>query len=253
MALIKTDKEIAILREGGKRLARIMDAVCQAAVVGITTLELDRLAEKLVRDGGDAPALLGYKPKGSRIPYPATICISVNDEIVHGIPSSRVLKDGDIVGLDMVIKHEGLFTDMARTIEVGTVDAKSRDLIETTRRALAAGIKEVRAGGRMGDVSFAIEAIANEKGYGVVRELGGHGVGNEIHEMPYVPNFGKRGKGDVLMVGMVFAIEPMFTAGSPEIVLASDEYTYKTRDGKRSAHFEHTVLVTDTGCEILTV
>lgn len=252
MALIKTAKEISILREGGKRLARIMDAVCQATVVGITTLELDRLAEKLVRDGGDTPALLGYQPKGSRIPYPATICISVNDEIVHGIPSSRLLKDGDIVGLDLVIEHEGLFTDMARTVEVGNVDAKSHDLVETTRKALAAGIKEVRAGAHIGDVSAAIEKVANEKGYGVVRELGGHGVGNEIHEMPYVPNFGKRGKGEVLKAGMVFAIEPMFTAGSPEIVLASDEYTYKTRDGKRSAHFEHTVVVTENGAEILT-
>ena len=253
MAVIKTPEEIEILREGGKRLARIMDAVCAAAVPGVTTLELDRLAEKLVREGGDTPALLGYQPRGSRIPYPATICISVNDEIVHGIPSSRVLKDGDIVGLDLVIEHGGMFTDMARTVEIGKVDAKAHDLVETTGKALAAGIAEVRAGARMGDVSAAIEAVANKKGYGVVRELGGHGVGNEIHETPYVPNFGKRGKGEVLKAGMVFAIEPMFTAGSPEIVLAGDEYTYKTRDGKRSAHFEHTVLVTDKGAEILTL
>ncbi len=252
MALIKTAAEIEILREGGKRLAMVVDEVAAAAKPGVTTHELDMLAEKLTRAGGDRPALIGYQPAGSKTPYPATICISVNDEIVHGIPGPRVLKEGDIVGLDLVIEHRGLFVDMAKTVAVGKIDAKSRELIETTKKALNAGISAVMAGARIGDISAAIEAVANTEGYGVVRELGGHGVGNAIHESPHVPNFGKAGKGELLKAGMVFAIEPMFNAGSPEVVLGSDGYTYKTRDGLRSAHFEHTIVVTESGAEILT-
>lgn len=250
--LIKTPEEIVILREGGKHLVEVMRRVCSAVAPGITTLALDQLAEKLIREEGDVPALIGYRPHGSRTPYPATICTSVDDEIVHGIPSSRILKEGDIVGLDIVLAHKGLFVDMAMTVPVGSIDAKPKELINTTRRALAAGIAEVRAGARMGDVSAAIEEVANAKGYGVVRELCGHGVGHSVHEAPYVPNFGKKGKGEKLVVGMVFAIEPMFNAGGSDIVLASDGYTYKTRDGSRSAHFEHTIVVTEEGSEVLT-
>ena len=252
MSLLKTPKEIEILREGGRRLAAVLHEVVAAVRPCVTELELDALAEKLIRDGGDTPAFKNYKPGGAKIAFPATLCVSVNDAIVHGIPTDRPLEEGDIVGLDLGLIHKGLYTDMAETVCVGKVSKEDALLVQTTREALAAGIKAARAGGHMGDISVAIEAFALKQGYGVVRELGGHGVGHELHEEPNVPNYGKAGEGPELKVGMVLALEPMFNRGGDEIKLGQDKFTYKTKDGSKSAHFEKTIVITKKGCEVIT-
>jgi methionyl aminopeptidase len=251
---IKTPKDIEILREGGKRHAFILNEVARAVKPGISTLELENLAMKLVAEGGDKAAFLGYKPYGAKRPYPAGLCVSINDEVVHGIPNeeTKILKEGDIVSLDLGLVHKGLITDMAVTVPVGDIDANSKKLLEITEKALFAGIKAVKGGGMTGDIGFAIEAFALKAKYGVVRELAGHGVGYSVHEDPYVPNYGSKGEGDELIPGMVIAIEPMFNLGGDEVSLDRDGYTYRTKDGSRSAHFERTILVTEKGAEILT-
>ncbi|QQR49887.1 type I methionyl aminopeptidase [Candidatus Nomurabacteria bacterium] len=252
MVIIKTDKEIAILREGGKRLAWILDMVAKKIVPGITTGELDSYAKLLIHEGGDTAAFLGYTPDGANYPYPAALCTSINDEVVHGIPTNRKLKKGDIVSIDLGLKHDGMFTDHARTIAVGKPTKQLQKLLSTTEEALMIGIQAARGGSTVGDVGAAIEAYVKPYGYGIVRELAGHGVGRAIHEDPYVPNFGKAGKGERLVPGMVIAIEPMLNLGSKEVVFEDDGYTVKTRDGKQSAHFEHTILITKGEPEILT-
>lgn len=254
MITIKTQEDIEKLREGGKRLFFILTEIAKEVKPGISTKKLDDLAYKLATENGDKPAFLNYSPYGSNKPYPASVCISINEEVVHGIPSeSRILKDGDIVSLDMGLIHEGLITDSAITVPVGKIDDRSKFLIETTKKALYAGIKKVKNGSRLGDVGSVIEEIGKKNGFGIVRELCGHGVGYKVHEDPYVPNYGQKGRGIKLKTGMVIAIEPMFNDGSECIKLDNDGYTYKTEDCGRSAHFEHTVLVTDNGSEILTV
>ncbi|TAJ15858.1 type I methionyl aminopeptidase [Patescibacteria group bacterium] len=252
--MIAQDNDIPYLREGGKRLARVLEAVGRATVPGVSTDTLNALAEKLIRDGGDKPSLVGYTPQGATRPYPATICISINEEVVHGIPNENptVIKEGDVVGLDCVLSHEGRFVDSAITVVAGNTDKDTQDLLDATKEALMAGIKMARSGNRVGDISAAIEAVGVRRGYGIVFELGGHGVGNSVHEGPYIPNVGDTGKGDVLTEGMVIAIEPMFTEGTPFVKLLSDGYTFVTKDGSRSAHFEHSVLITDQDAEILT-
>lgn len=254
MAIFKTDNDIAILREAGRRLAVVLDAVIDAAMPGVRTADLNTLAEQRIRDGGDKPAFLGYTPVGAKRPFPATLCVSVNDAIVHGIPneSPYVLKSGDIVGLDLGLVHKGVFVDMARTIGVGEIDENAKRLLAATESALNAGVAAVRAGARMGDISSAIEQSALPTGFGIVRELGGHGVGRAVHEEPYVPNIGDKGTGPKLIEGMALCIEPMLNEGGRHIVLAPDGYTYKTKDHSRSAHFEHTILVTKGGAEIVT-
>ncbi len=253
MITIKTKEDIEKLREGGKRLAFILAELGKKVLPGVTTQSLDELAFKLAEEKGDKPAFLNYRPYGADKPYPASICISIDDEVVHGIPQeNRVLKEGEIVSIDMGLVHNGLITDSAVTFPVGSVDDKALILMETTKKALHAGIKKVREGQRLGDVGFAIESLAKEKGYGVVRELCGHGVGYKVHEDPYVPNYGEKGKGIKLKAGMVIAIEPMFNEGTESIKLDKDGYTYRTKDSGRSAHFEHTVVVTENGAEILT-
>jgi methionyl aminopeptidase len=255
MSLIKSGKEIGILREAGKRLAVMLQKVAEHALPGVSTAELNDLAWQLIIEAGDVPALLNYTPLGSSRPFPAVMCVSINDEIVHGIPNegNKVLCAGDIVGLDLTIQHNGLFIDMAVTVGVGNIDDEADKLLKETKSALMRGIKAVRPGGHIGDIGANIEVVAKRHGYGLVRELGGHGVGHAVHELPYIPNYGKRGRGDVLKQGMVIAIEPMFTLGSPRVLLDEDGYTYRTADRKRSAHFEHTVVVTQSGVEILTV
>jgi methionyl aminopeptidase len=249
--IIKTEKEIEILRSGGKRLAFVLNEVAKRVVPGISTKALDEYAERLIRDAGDEPAFLNYQPDGAHTPYPATLCTSVNDEIVHCIPKEdRILKEGDIVSIDLGLKHKGMFTDMAMTVPVGIVDADSKKLMDDTRKAMEAGIRAAQGGGYIGDIGEAIEKFVGKK-YGIVREMAGHGVGREIHEAPYVPNYGGRGKGDKLVPGMVIAIEPMLNLGTEKIIF-EDDYTVKTKDGKRSAHFEHTILITDGAPEILT-
>lgn len=249
-----TQKEIEILREGGRRLAIILDKVAKKAVVGVTLSELNDYAEQLIKEGGDKPAFLHYQPYGADYPYPASLCASVNDEIVHGISSDngRVLKEGDVVGLDLGLNHKGFFTDMAVTVWVGKIDDNAKKLIETTKKALDAGIEELRVDNRLGDFGFVVSQIAKSAGFGVVDELGGHGVGRKVHDEPFIPNIGKKGKGEKIKEGMVLALEPMFNEGTKRVVLSDDGYTFKTADGKRSAHFEHTVLVTKEGPEILT-
>lgn len=250
--IIKTPEQIEVIREGGKILAGILAKVAKKVKPGISTYELDKYAYDLIKEGGDIPAFLNYKPEGAPKPFPATICISVNNEIVHGIPKkSKILKEGDIVSLDLGLKHKGFFTDHAVTVPVGKISKKDEQLLEYTKSALEAGIWAAIGGATVGDVGHAIESFVNRK-YGIVRELAGHGVGVKIHEDPYVPNFGKAGKGQKLIPGMIIAIEPMLNVGSDYITTADDNWTIKTADGSRSAHFEHTILITEGEAEILT-
>lgn len=253
MIIIKTPEEIEKLREGGRRLATILHATAKKVKPGVSTRELDLYAEKLIREGGDKPAFLNYKPAGADRPYPASLCVSVNDEVVHGIPKrDKILAEGDIVSLDLGLNHEGLFTDMAITVPVGEASAASQKLLKTTREALEAGIFAARGGDTVGDIGYAIESFVRPQRYGIVEVLSGHGVGRAIHEDPYIPNFGKRGKGARLTPGMVVAIEPMLNNGTKNVVMDPDGYTIRTADGKRSAHFEHTILITDGEAEVLT-
>lgn len=252
MAKFKTTEEIALLRESGRRLGAVLRALREAIKPGITTKSLDEIAVRLIRAGGDIPPFLGYTPHGARTPFPASLCVSINDEIVHGIPGDRVLKEGDIVGLDLGIAHKGMISDAAITVPVGKVSAEDMELIRKTEESLEAGIRAARVGGRIGDISAAIEAVGRKKGYGIVEELGGHGVGHFVHEDPYVPNFGRKGTGPLLKPGMVLALEPMFTLGSRHIRLMPDGYTIVTEDGARAAHFEHTIAITEEGVEVLT-
>lgn len=255
MLKVKTDEDIVILREGGKRLARILRTLKAAVQPGVRTGDLNLLAEKLIREGGDTPSLLGYQPQFAKRPYPSTLCVSVNNEVVHGIPSEndRELRAGDIVGLDLVLTHRDRFVDAAITVPVGEIDAQAQKLISATQEALTVAIKTARPGVRIGDVSSAIEEVALKYGFSPVHELGGHGVGYRVHEEPMVPNVGDPGTGHRLEKNMVLALEPIINEGTPEVVLQEDGYTYVTEDGKRSAHFEHTIVITDGDAEILTV
>lgn len=254
MITIKSDEEIEVLREGGKRLAFILQEVAKAVKPGVSTAELNELADSLAMERGDIPSTLNYKPHGAKRAYPASICVSVDDEIVHGIPNEnpRILKEGEIVSLDMCLTHGGLVTDSAITVAVGKIDSAAQKLIDVTKEALFAGIKTVKGGGHIGDIGYAIERVAKANGFSIVEDLCGHGVGYSVHEDPYVPNYGERGRGDKLRPGMIIAIEPMLNEGKKEIFIAKDGYTFKTKDGSRSAHFEHTIVVTKKGAEILT-
>ncbi|HEY4511419.1 MAG TPA: type I methionyl aminopeptidase [Candidatus Paceibacterota bacterium] len=254
MVTIKTKEDIAILREGGKRHARIMDKLLQKVVVGANTKDLDDYARELIAHEGGKPAFLNFKPDGAKRPYPATICISLNDEVVHGIPNElpRILKEGDLASVDFGFVYQGLFTDMAVTVPVGKVDEEGQKLVNATREALAVGIKVAKGGKAVNDIGAAIERYVARFGYGIVEELVGHGVGYGVHEDPYVPNFDMGGKSEKLQPGMVIAIEPMLNEGDKRVTLDADGYTYRTADGLRSAHFEHTILITKSDAEVLT-
>lgn len=254
MIRLKTKEDIAILREGGRRHAAILKDLAAMVRPGLPAADLDARAAELVAQGGDAAAFLGYTPSGAPRPYPASVCVSINDEVVHGIPTEgdKILQEGDVVSIDLGLVHKGLITDAAVTVPVGKVDPELETLLSATREALYAGIKAAKGGGRIGDISMAIERVGRAHGYGIVEELCGHGVGYHVHEDPYVPNFGAPGQGDVLSPGLVIAIEPMFNIGSRKVRLESDGYTYRTSDGKPSAHFEHTIVITKSGAEILT-
>lgn len=251
--IIKTKEQIDILRQGGKRLAEVVHKVSQKALPGITTDELDTYAYELIVSMGDKPAFLNYKPEGAPYAFPKTLCVSVNDEVVHGIPGGKVLKNGDIVSIDCGINHGGLFTDHAVTVVVGETTKESYRLIEAATLSLEAGIEAIVPGARIGDISSAIEKVIKPYKFGIIKELAGHGVGVKIHEDPYIPNYGKAGTGLVLKPGMVIAIEPMINIGKQSITIARDGWTIKTKDRSRSAHMEHTVLVTEDGAEILTM
>ncbi len=250
--IIKTEKQIEGIREGGKILAKVLIETAKRVAPGISTMELDTFARNLILEEGGTPAFLNYKPEGASSSFPATICISVNNEIVHGIPKdNKILKEGDIISLDLGVKYKGLFTDHAVTVPVGSISKRDTNLLNDTKKALEIGIEAARAGNTVGDIGYAIESFVNKR-YGIVRELAGHGVGVEIHEDPYIPNFGKKGKGLKLVPGMIIAIEPMLNIGRDNIIVDEDDWTIKTADGSRSAHYEHTVLVTEGDPEILT-
>ncbi len=251
---IKNDTERANLIEGGRRLARVLEALRAKVAPGVTSQELDDLAEQMIRDGGDEPCFLGYMPEGASRPYPATVCVSINDEVVHGIPneSVKVLKEGDIVGLDLGLRHEGVIVDAAITVPVGEVSEGTKKLLSATERALAKGIAKAFPGNHIGDISHAIQEEIENSGLTVVKELGGHGVGELVHEEPFIPNFGRPGEGILLSEGMVLALEPISTLGKAVVTLAPDGYTYRTKDGSRSAHFEHTILIEKDRARIIT-
>lgn len=251
--IIKTENERRVLKEAGRRLAFVLDEVIKKVKPGIIEKELDEYAYKLITDKGDTPSFLGYSSSGAKNPYPATLCISVNDEVVHCVPTKYVFKEGDIVGLDIGLIHNKMIVDMAKTVPVGKIDRDAEKLINTTKRALEKGITAAKTGGHIGDISFAIEEGVKKDGFSVVKELGGHGVGADVHEDPFIPNFGKKGTGVELAQGMVLALEPIVNEGERNITSGRDGYAIKTKDKKRSAHFEHTIIVTKKGGEIVTI
>ena len=254
MAKFKTDEEIELLRESGRRLAHVLEEVKKATVAGVSSGELDQLAYRLIKEMGDEAPFFNYQPAGANRPFPAALCVSINDEIVHGIPSfERIIADGDIVSLDLGVSHKGMITDSAITVAVGKVSPKIKTLLDETERALYEGIKMAKIGGRIGDIGAAIEKVAFKNGFGIVREFGGHGVGHKVHEDPHVPNYGNKGNGPLLKKNMVLAIEPMFMLGDEEILMMPDGYTIVTKDESLSAHFEHSIVITEGGPEIITL
>jgi len=246
MIQIKSQADIEIMAEGGKILAKIMKTLEKKVKPGITTKELDRLAESLILKSGGKCSFKGYEG------FPACLCTSVNEEIVHAIPSNRILKEGDIISLDLGIFYKGFHTDMAITIPVGKVDPEVQRLIRVTKKALKRGIKKVRIGNTFGDIGNTIQRYVESQGLNVVRELCGHGIGKELHEDPQILNFGKRHTGEEIKEGMVFCIEPMVTMGDWKIKKSKDGHGFNTQDGSLSAHFEHTIAVTKNSCQVLT-
>ncbi len=255
MIRLKSKQEIEIMREGGKRHAEILRELAKLCEPGTSTLILEEEALRMIKQGGDKPAFLGYTPAGAKRAYPAALCVSINDEIVHGIPNEaeRILNDGDIVSLDLGLIHKGLITDSAITVAVGAIDDESKKLINFTKRALEAGISVARPGNTTGDIGQAINEVVEQTKFSLAEDLAGHGVGYKVHEDPFVPNFGMSGEGEKLVPGMVIAIEPMLNVGKGSIKLSKDGYTIRTKDGSRSAHFEHTVAITEKGNIILTL
>ena len=251
MILLKSRQEIELMRAANGIVAEVLAEVRSHVRAGVTTAELDAVAEELTRKRGARPAFKGYTVGGRM--FPASICISINDEVVHGIPSRRALKPGDIVGLDFGVCYRGYFGDAAMTVPVGRVSTEAERLMSVTRAALAAGIDAIRAGAHVGDISAAIQDTAEGAGYSVVREFVGHGIGQGLHEDPQVPNYRTGARGVRLKEGLVLAIEPMINAGQPEIYVKDDGWTAATRDGRLSAHFEHSVAVTAEGPYILSV
>lgn len=246
MIAIKTKNEVNIMAQGGRILAEVLKKVEKMAKSGITTLELDRAAEALILKQGAKPAFKGYEN------FPYSLCTSVNDVIVHGFPSDYKLKDGDIVGLDLGVLYKGYNTDMAVTVGIGDISFEARRLLQVTKKSLRLGIKKARVGITTGDLGNSIQRYIEDQGYGVVRDLCGHGIGKEVHEDPKIPNYGQRHKGVELKEGMVICIEPMVTVGDYNLRKAKDGYGFATRDGSLAAHFEHTIAITKNGCEVLT-
>ncbi len=243
---LKTSEQITLLREGGALLATILQNLTEQAIPGASMKMLDAEAERQIRAVGGEPVFLGYHG------YPASVCLSRNEEVVHGIPGDRLLNEGDLLGIDIGMRYRGFVTDMAVTVPVGTISASAQQLLDTTRDALRAGIDAARVGARVGDIGAAVMHVVEPKGYGIVRALVGHGVGFELHEDPSIPNWGCIGEGPVLVEGAVIAIEPMITAGSPRVRTLPDQWTVVTKDGSLAAHFEHTIAITAEGPEILT-
>ena len=253
MIILKSREEIDKMRRAGRLTWKVLTAVVDKADVGVTTIELDRIAEKMIRDEGAVPAFKGYQPEFVKCgPFPATLCTSINDEVVHGIPDGRPLADGDILSIDTGVEMDGYFGDAAVSIIIGRPDKDAASLVLVTRNALDAGINACIAGNRLGDVSSAIQTVAEAAGFSVVRRFVGHGIGRQMHEDPPVPNYGSPGTGPVLKSGMVLALEPMVNMGTSDVEASADCWRVATRDGFRSAHFEHTVAITESGAEVLT-
>ena len=246
MIYLKTDEEIELLRENNILVSKTLAEVGRHIAPGVTTRELDRIAEDFIRSHGATPAFLGYEG------YPATACISVNEQVVHGIPSDYVIKEGDIVSVDLGTFMKGFVGDSAYTFAVGEVGDEVKRLLEVTKEALYKGTAQAKAGNRVGDISAAVQEYVESFGYGVVRELEGHGLGRKMHEAPGVPNYGARGRGPLLKEGMVICIEPMITMGNRAIVFERDGWTVRTRDRKPAAHFEFAVAVRKNGPDVLT-
>ena len=246
MIAIRTEPELDLIRKSGEILKGCFLEIEKVLRPGVTTAELDRIAEKHISSHGAIPAFMGYQG------YPANICVSVNEQVVHGIPGPRELEDGDIAGIDIGVLCEEYYADASRTYEIGEVDEAAQKLVETTKEALELAIDKVRQGNHLSDISHAIQAHAEGAGYQVVRALVGHGIGRRMHEEPQIPNFGPPGAGPVLKSGMVFAIEPMVNAGTLDVHTLKDNWTFVTVDGKLSAHFEDTVAVTDGDPVIMT-
>jgi methionyl aminopeptidase len=248
---IKRASEIERMRVAGGILAAILEVIRAELRPGVTTGDLDAIAERMIRDAGAVPSFKGY---GSNPPFPGSICASINDEVVHGIPSTaRRLADGDVVSIDIGCILDGWHADCARTWTIGPVPPEVSELIDATRRGMEAGIAAALPGNRLGDVGHAIETVAAAGGYGIVRPFVGHGIGQSMHEEPQVPNYGRPGTGLLIEAGMCFAIEPMFTLGGDEVFVADDNWTVRTADGSLAAHFENTIAVTDAGPQLLTV
>ncbi len=247
MVIIRSQREIEQLKKSNVIVAEVFEKLRGLIKPGITTKELDQVAEEHILSRGARPAFKGYRG------FPATLCISINDEVVHGIPGQRRLKEGDIVSLDAGVNYLGYFGDAAITFPVGEVDAEGKRLLDVTEKALYIGIEKAKMGNRLFDISYAIQSWVESHGFSVVRDFVGHGIGRELHEEPQIPNFGTPHQGPRLGKGMVFALEPMVNEGTHEVRVLSDGWTVVTADGKRSAHFEHTIAITDDGAEILSV
>jgi methionyl aminopeptidase len=246
MIPLKSEQELQILRTSGAILAGVMNKLRSKVTIGVSTADIDKIAEELISKEGCLPAFKGYRG------FPATICVSVNEEIVHGIPGPRKLEEGDIVSLDIGINYQGYFSDTAITLAVGKVSSAKKNLIEVTRKALGEGIRQVKVGNHLSDISHSIQNFVERHGFSVVREFVGHGIGSKLHEEPEIPNYGKAHEGPRLEVGMVLAIEPMVNMGSWESEILDNGWTAVTKDRLPSAHFEHTVAITDKGALVLT-
>ena len=247
MIHIRSKKEIQKITKAAKVVKDLLNDIENIIKPGVSTIDLDEFAEKYIIDKGAIPGFKGLYG------FPATLCVSINDEVVHGIPSNRILKDGDIIGIDVGSIFDGFYGDHAKTFCVGEVDKKAMDLVETTKKSLEIGIESAILGNNIGDIGFAIQMYAESFGYSVVRELVGHGIGSNLHEEPQVPNYGNKGRGAKIELGMCLAIEPMINLGSPEIYTKDDNWTVCTQDGNISAHFEHSIAITDKGTKILTI
>lgn len=254
MITLKTKEEITILREGGKILAEVLHIVAKSAHHGVSTFELNKIAEDFIAKFNARPSFKNYKPEKGMPPYPAALCTSLNNEIVHCAPKKEIiLKEGDILGLDLGIRYKNLCTDAAITIAIGNISEKAKKLIDTTEKSLYAGVNEAVIGNAIGDIGYAVSKVIESGGFSVIRDLVGHGVGHSVHEEPQIPNYGRKGKGEKLKDGMILAIEPMTAMGDWRMkACENDRFGYCTFDGGLSAHFEHTIAVTENGPEVLT-
>jgi len=247
MIVVKTHAQIDKMRQAGRIVAQTLDLMEKLARPGVRTIELDSAAEEFILAAGATPAFKGY------MGYPATLCVSINDVVVHGIPGDQRLEEGHIVSVDVGVRLDGWYGDAARTIRIGEITPEATRLLDITQEALRRGISQARPGNRLGDISAAVQTFAEQNGYSVVRELVGHGIGQRMHEEPQVPNFGRPHTGPELKSGMVLAIEPMLNVGTHAVTFDADKWTVRTADGSLSAHFEHTVAITEQGPEILTL